>query len=269
MRARSWCFTSYKTSADLDYGECRYICWGEEVCPSTGRPHLQGYVEFESAVTRSSAARRIGDASAHFERRRGTQKQAIEYTCKVPGGAWEEHGSKGSQGKRTDLDAVRDCLADGGTLREVLDTGASYQGVRYAEKVLTYRERVRSSPPHVVWCWGPTGTGKSRYAAEASEAAGHSADDIYWHAGGKWWDGYDGHGVVIMDDFRPEDLKFQFLLRLLDRYPFRVEVKGGYRQFRSPEIYITCPKHPSECYRESGEDLDQLIRRINEIKEFE
>ncbi len=63
-------------------------------------------------------------------------------------------------------------------------------------------------------------------------------------------------------------MKFQYLLKLLDRYPFRVEVKGGFRQFRSDLIIITCPKPPEECYMEAGEDIDQLLRRIDTIEEM-
>ncbi len=74
--------------------------------------------------------------------------------------------------------------------------------------------------------------------------------------------------MTIIDDFRPEDFKFQYMLRLLDRNPLRAEVKGGFRQFKSALIIITCPKPPSECYADAGEDIDQLLRRINEIKEF-
>lgn len=71
-----------------------------------------------------------------------------------------------------------------------------------------------------------------------------------------------------MDDFRPEDMRFQRLLRLLDRNPFRVEVKGGYRQFDSGLIFITCPRHPDSVYLDKGEDLAQLLRRLDEIIEF-
>ncbi len=71
-----------------------------------------------------------------------------------------------------------------------------------------------------------------------------------------------------MDDFRPEDMKFQKLLRLLDYNPLRLEVKGGYRQFKAELVIITCPKPPESCYLEAGEDLEQLVRRIDKIKEF-
>lgn len=138
-----------------------------------------------------------------------------------------------------------------------------------AEKILTYREKQRASSPEVLWYWGATGTGKSRAAAADAAERGHGLDDVFWHPGGKWWDGYDRQAVVILDDFRPGNWKFAYLLRVLDRYPMRVEVKGGFRQLDSPLIIISCPKHPAECYLDSGEDLEQLLRRITTIREFE
>lgn len=142
------------------------------------------------------------------------------------------------------------------------------QCVRFAEKWLTYKEKVRCAVPNVRWYWGATGTGKSRAAAtEANASAGDGG--VFWQSGGKWWDGYDGHTHVIIDDFRPEQMKFAIVLRLLDRTPFTVEFKGGMRQLLATDMWITCPKPPSECYLDAGEELDQLLRRIVTIKQFE
>jgi len=45
-KARGWLFTwnNYPDTyrAALDELECRYVCAGEEVAPTTGTPHLQG-----------------------------------------------------------------------------------------------------------------------------------------------------------------------------------------------------------------------------------
>ncbi len=71
-----------------------------------------------------------------------------------------------------------------------------------------------------------------------------------------------------MDEFRPEDLKLQSLLKLLDRYPYRVPNKGGFRQMKCAHIFITCPRQPIDCYLDQGEDIEQLVRRIHEIREF-
>ena len=36
----------------------------------------------------------------------------------------------------------------------------------------------------------------------------------------KWWEGYDGHEVVLLDDIRKDFCKFHELLTLLDIYPY-------------------------------------------------
>lgn len=102
-RVRCWCFTWFPPvpegphaqvvslqdglnhlatlSEDPDF---RYIIAGEEVCPETGRAHLQGYVEFHRAFSLTSVKDAFGWPTAHFEPRRGTQEQAIDY-CKKEG----------------------------------------------------------------------------------------------------------------------------------------------------------------------------------------
>ena len=113
------------------------------------------------------------------------------------------------------------------------------------------------------WFWGSTGTGKSL-------AASTSAPDAYWKsANGKWWDGYEGQDDVIIDEYRADFCKFDELLRLFDRYPLKVEVKGGYVEFVSKRIFISCPKHPADVWDSlTEEDVSQFFRRIEHIKFF-
>jgi hypothetical protein len=85
----------------------------------------------------------------------------------------------------------------------------------------------------------------------------------------KWWDGYEQQPAVIIDDYRRDFSTFAELLRLLDRYPHRVEKKGASIQFNSSTIIITTPKPPEETWAgRTEEDLAQLMRRITEVREF-
>lgn len=56
-RARHWCFTEYTTKRfktwkelDLSQAGIRYFVYQLEQCPTTGRLHLQCYIEFFQAV---------------------------------------------------------------------------------------------------------------------------------------------------------------------------------------------------------------------------
>ena len=67
---------------------------------------------------------------------------------------------------------------------------------------------------------------------------------------------------MLYDDFRGSDVRFSELLQILDRYEYRCEVKGGFRQLACDTIVITSIKSPRECYHKEDEDLQQLMRRI-------
>ncbi len=160
-------------------------------------------------------------------------------------------------------------------MEAIFDAGFSYQCIRYAERWMVYKEKARTYseavPTEVHWYHGETGTGKSRAAFTEAAASGRR---VYVASGpgtkgGRWWfDGYDGHDGMIVDDFRPAWCSIEQLLRILDVNGVRIECKGGSRQMLAREIWITCPKHPAECYYEAGEDVEQLVRRISDVKEF-
>lgn len=135
---------------------------------------------------------------------------------------------------------------------------ASLQQIRVAEKYLTYCEDPRDWKPEVIWLTGPSGSGKSRRAREIC------GEDVYTkNTGHKWWDGYDGHEDVILDDFRDSWWPITYMLALIDRYEFQVEYKGGMRQMRAKRIIITSIFTPDTMYRGTGECQQQLARRID------
>lgn len=148
-------------------------------------------------------------------------------------------------------------------MREVTLTG-NMQQIRVAEKYLTYHEEPRDWEMEVEWYWGPTGSGKSRAARTKF------ADLDYYtkNTPTKWWNGYDGHEAVIIDDFRDSWWPITDMLSLLDRYERQVETKGGERQFRARRVIITSANPPSNCYRNCGEAVEQLLRRIGHVTEF-
>lgn len=86
-----------------------------------------------------------------------------------------------------------------------------------------------------------------------------------------WFDGYKGQKRVIFDDFRPWWCEFSWLLRLLDRYPIQVPVKGGFVNFIPEEIIVTTPKNPEETFGmyRTQEDLQQLRRRLQHVVHFD
>lgn len=258
-QGKFWVFTLNNYSED-EYNNiinfnCNYIVVGKEV-GEEGTPHLQGYVEFKTNH-RLKALKEFGQR-IHWEKRRGTSEEASQY-CKKENNFVEIGELSKGRGKRTDIDEVRELVNSGAGMKEVMQVTNSFQAVRFAEKLLAHAEKKRTWAPEVIWLWGPTGCGKTRRAYEETEGKA-------WISGRnlKWWDGYDAHEDVIIDDFRADFCTFHELLRILDRYPYMVEIKGGTRQLLAKRIYITSCYPPDKVYQ-TREDIGQLLRRITKI----
>lgn len=101
--------------------------------------------------------------------------------------------------------------------------------------------------------WGPTGTGKTRKAFEECPQA-------YWKEKGDWWDGYTGEESVIWDEFA-NDIPITSLLRVLDRYPLRVPIKGGFIQFQAKRIILTSNIPFDEWYPNAKDEHKAALRR--------
>ena len=93
---------------------------------------------------------------------------------------------------------------------------------------------------------------------------------VYYKPRGEWWDGYDNQKTVIIDDFYGW-MKYDELLRIMDRYPHRVPIKGGYINFTSEYLTFTSNISPNDWYHgEWFKEWEQkaLERRIDCIECF-
>lgn len=281
MRSRRWTFTHYPTPAVDDDGEvddfaevdfgvadslppgASYYLAGFEVCPRTGRPHIQGYVEWKNGKTLSATRTALGLPAPHLEAARGTAAQNQTY-CKKEGD-FAEFGEASRQGARTDLDEVRLALDNGASLKEISETHFS-DFVRYERGFRSYTRLhsvQRDWEMEVIVLLGPSGTGKTKHCADNYPGA-------YWKMDGKWWDGYEGQETVIVDEMYGHRFPYTVLLRLLDRYPYAVEVKGGTIEFTSRRIVFTSNQEPEHWYsQEATHQMDwaenPLKRRLDQF----
>jgi hypothetical protein len=269
------------TQEDLDALVCRpfaqgnrvtYICYGLENAPTTGTPHVQGYLEVEKKTTFTgiqhycTAAYQRADTpwdtckAYCFKTRPGDESNTVVY----------EEGTPMRQGQRNDLNAIGEQIVGGVRPEAIAEENPGmyaryHRGLHALRAAVIDRPRDQATPKNVVVLFGPTGTGKTRTAIERlTELYGsYYLWDPTLHP---WWDGYDCHRGVVIDEFRGQ-LPFSVILRLLDRYRMTVQVKGGMRQFVADTIYITSPKHPDEWYKDDGSDkLNQLKRRITTVE---
>jgi len=268
-------YTEEEVSLVLEL-EAQYHIVAKEVAPTTGTPHLQGYFYLTGRGRRLGGLRKMkGFKRARFAPAKGTAEQNRLYiTGNHPSknfvlNEWVREGGvmPQGQGARNDIAQIKQIVKNGGTMRDVLEIATSYQAARMGELCLKVNEVPIDRDPNkfrVRWYWGPTGTGKTH-------AARQEAGPDCWVASEslQWWDGYDGHKNVIFDDYRRDMCKFRMLLHYLEHWGWRVPIKGGFRTLRYINLWITAPLPPQIMWEgRTAEDLNQLLDRIHEVREF-
>jgi len=249
-----------KNAAD----DIKYIVYQEELAPTTGQLHLQGYCMFNKVKTLAGVKK--VSATAHWEMRKGTHEQAVEYCKKAESrvrGPWER-GAAPAPGKRNDLLAVKVLIDNGATELEIAENATTFPTWCSSFKAFERYKRLKTAHSRdwmtrTVVYYGPPGTGKTR---RAMFEAGPNA---YWvpKPGPNqtaFFDGYDGQEHVVIDEFYGW-LPFDTMCRMCDRYPLMVNTKGGMVSFYPKQIWITSNAHPANWYKNG---LGALERRLTE-----
>ena len=271
MGSTRWCFTINNFSSDdediVQSWDTQYLVYGREVGDS-GTPHLQGFLTF-SKVHRLSAVKKL-HGTAHWEAAKGTSLEASVY-CKKEDLNFFERGETPFPGKRTDLQRIADAAKSLASLKEIAQIEPAtfirnYRGIQF------YRSLHVPSYSHAtvrgVWFYGAPGTGKS-FAARSMYP------NAYMKAQNKWFDGYAGEAVIILDDFDFGGKCLGHLLKIwLDKYPCSAETKGGSVQLQHRVFIVTSNYTPNQLFgrrdddKEFGQD-DMVVAIQRRIQFFE
>ena len=104
------------------------------------------------------------------------------------------------------------------------------------------------------WHYGAAGTGKTTAVRDAHP-------DAYIKSRDKWWDGYNGEPVVILDDMSPfHKCLGDYLKDWGDKWTFKAEEKGGYKWLR-PELFIVTSQYDVDDIFDDAETRAALNRR--------
>lgn len=256
----NWTQEQWNSIKNLPYN---YLIMGREICPTTGTPHIQGYIEWRRGQTFDYIRCKL--FNSHIEKRKGTAHEAADYCKKTFN--WEEWGTISCQGHRSDIEeAVRiaDIYKDPRDVAEHCphEYVKYHRGLERYINVRWHRPQMRPNMKNI-YIHGPTGSGKTKYVFDR-----HHPEEIYIKdPSHKWWDGYTGHPVILIDDIRHSIESFDYMLRLLDRYPFQGEVKGGTVGLNPEVIYLTSDRSPEAIWSKEGDDnnVAQILRRISTV----
>jgi len=250
-------------------GLAQYVVFQEEKAPETGTIHYQGYVEFKKKKRYSWCSKHL--AKGHWEARsKNSTREAARDYCKKRDtrtrgpwelGQWLDQG----QGKRTDIDRVVELAKKGHSYHEIARQEPK-TALRYPKGVQLLAEAhqsQRTGTVEVHLIHDDPGTGKSSYLANKFGA------EAYWKPPGKWWNGYNGQKVIILDEYRGW-LAMADLLFTLRPIGFRtMETKGGQGPLAHTQVWITTNIHPRNWHdyttKSCMEGYEAIETRVNHV----
>lgn len=279
IRARKFVFTINNfTQGDVDriLGlNCTACVCAREV-GAGGTRHLQGAVVFADAKSFSAVQKRLrppGSPGCFTEVMKGTWTKQLVYCGKgsQSHAEYELDGINGAhygqnvdivrqdayverpgQGARTDIVPFRDAIKRGSSDLELIDEHPMMVA-KFPRFIGTVRNAVAAEsvvqlPPGSkrlgMWIWSRDGDmGKTSWVMDRFP-------QVFEKSSNKWWDGYSGQKVVLIDDPSPmwASHLMSYLKNWCNEKPFIGEVKGTYMHVRFEQIYVCCNTPPDEYF---------------------
>lgn len=267
MRSRSFVFTcnnyTDESEARVSMLGAQYHVYGKEV-GEAGTPHLQGYVYFKTQRAINSLKKKL--PGFHLEPRRGTHEQAREYCIKdgdfVEVGVPPHQNGGDTMKKRAEKNKrFREESFD--TLLETGELCISQVPVIKKARLILANEKPQFNTDGVrgIWIHGPPGTGKTHSART------EYGDIFYIKPQNKWFDGYQGEKVIVLDDLDKGGACLGHYLKIwADKWACTGEVKGGTVPLQHERFIVTSNYSIAELWDEDPVMAQAIARRF-EIKE--
>jgi len=265
MSSRTWCFTAYDDNIDkvVKYiesnpNDLRYAICGREICPTTGKVHGQGYFRW-NIVKRASALHKLFP-KMHIEKCKGGEAANYNY-CSKDNNLLAECGTADlEQGKRTDLEVVRDMIKEHKTDADIYDAKPSAMRLNLDKVRRAYMLPIHRDKVEAIWIYGPAGCGKSTKAHIDNP-------DAFWvpvptTTGTVWFDGYAGESTIIFDDF---PISAALLKRTCQGFKASFGCKGGHVAARWTKVVFTSNYRPEEVFTDYR-DWPAVHRRLTVLE---
>ncbi|AUM61668.1 Rep [uncultured virus] len=277
-RATRWLFTlNNYTPQDLDYdvwlylpqNDISYLVVGRETAPTTGTPHLQGYIRFGHRKRLTQVVALI--PRAHWTAANGSEEQNRTYCSKGAGvverGTYDPRA--GVQGRRSDLDNVAALAVAGSTALQIAEAHPS-DYIRYHSGIdrLISLSRFRNSTIHrqvsIMVLYGATRIGKTYFVyhqvAPSLTTGLYKTPSPSLRGGYSPFDMYNGEEGLFIDEFDFHNWPITLLNEILEGYPQQLQCRYNNKYALWTSVVICTNIHPDTWY------LDQPSALIDALK---
>lgn len=269
-----------------------YYCIGKEIGVESKKIHIHSFFYARNPVKFSTLRNsKFPDADLDIEESKGTAEDNRDYCFKE--GKWAgdpkadqrlddskarvEWGELpiSHKGKRSDMEILLNLIKEGYSDAEILAVNANYMSM--LSHITRTRQAIRADEVKDKWremdvtyCYGATGTGKTR---RYMEQEGYS--NCYRLTNYKpqsLWDGYNMQDTVIWDEYRSQ-IPISSMLVYLEGYP---NICLGARYADRVAVYHHCviisniplEDQYQDIQREEPETWNAFLRRINRVVHY-
>jgi len=249
---------NYENTKLEDEVECQYIVYGKEIAPTTGTPHLQGFIRFSPWCSLKQAKKRMPGCWIEPAL---TLDAAINY-CKKDSEITERGTKPMNQEEKGSGEKERYKRARDHAEKGEFDQIDADIYIRHLSNLKKIRADKQEQPPQLTelkntWLYGPPGSGKTSRAF--AEYPGAYLKDLT-----KWCDRAEGHKVWIIDDMDPFHKSLAQNFKMWGQHqPFPAEIKGGTIILR-PEIVIVTSNYSIDEIWDDPITREAMHRRYKE-----
>lgn len=242
--------------------------------------HWQVYIENKTQIRFSTLKSKF--PKGHFEIRKGTKEACYAYVTKSETGMGvgirngEIALREKTPGGAEELNRLRTLLITGEkTLNQILiEEQSAAKHLNYLKEldhtIKSEKARGRFRDVEVTYIFGETGVGKTKHVYDLYKGNYEQLYVVgnYSHP----FDSYDNQDCLVLDEFAGQ-LDFEYLLKILDRYP--IELRARYRDKVADftKVFILSNLTLDECYRdiytERPSQWKALLRRIGHYYEMD
>lgn len=236
-----------------------------------GYPHIHALVNAKTKLDITNAS--FFDLGAHHGNYQSAKKNldVYRYCTKsdkdfIEDGVFEDNSQRSGQ-ERAAARAVQNRELLTTPLPELVNSGAisiySYKALRESVMLYTLDSIVvpEYMPKTCLWIYGGTGIGKSRYVRT------HFPGKFYEKSQNKWWDGYKGQEIVLLDDYDLKGEQMGHNLKIwADCYSFTAEIKGGTIRPMITHFVITSQYLPRDIFCQGSDPLKHDLEMCRAIE---
>lgn len=294
-RVRRFCFTINNYTDDttpvFDDKKIAYLIFGKEVAPTTGTPHLQGYIELKNPHTIKGLHKYLkGFSTASFRIANGTSSQNITY-CSKSDEHPVEYGTPGpGAGARTDLIEATELIVQQPNSKGLLSVAKDHPStyVKYYKGFEALADRLAPDPlpiPVVFREWQSElsdflsrephprvirfyvdiqgNSGKSFFIRQWASMYPHDTLQLIRGAQKQMFYQYDGHKYIFFDFTRSDDpdhpqLPYQAIETMKNGFRPTSMYGKRTRNFEIPHVVVMMNESPDRT--KLSPDRYEIIR---------